>query len=171
MRIVTGAIVHETSTFTPVATTEESFFERFGVLKSEEIIDAFRGTNTPTGGFIDGAEAIDDADGHILAAVRRLVGPRVPIVVQLDIHSNVSRQMVEMADVLIGRETYPDVDMAERGRECTDVLVRMLEEGLRPTMALAQIPMMWGMNQVTDYPPMSEAIAELHRIEAQVGVI
>ncbi len=227
MRIVTGAIVHETSTFTPVATTEESFFERFGELKREEINDAYRGTNTPTGGFIDGAEThgfeliptvvaeaqpsgptprdmfnkilnqmlqhmtdagaidgvllylhgsmvaegIDDADGHILAAVRRLVGPRVPIVVQLDIHSNVSRQMVEAADVLIGRETYPEVDMAERGRECADVLVRILKEGIRPTMALAQIPMMWGMNQVTAHMPMSEAIAELHRIEAQADVI
>ncbi len=227
MRIVTGAVVHETSTFTPVAITEQSFYERFGELEPGEIINVFRGTNTPTGGFIDGAEihgfeltptiaaeaqpsgpaprdvfdkilnrmlqhiadagaidgvllylhgsmvaeGIDDADGHILAAVRRLVGPNVPIVAQLDIHSNLSRQMVETADVLIGRETYLEVDMAERGRECADVLVRILNEGLKPTMALAQIPMMWGMNQVTAHPPMSEAIAELHRIEANANVI
>ena len=57
MRIVTGAISHETSTFTPVPTTEESFFERFGVRESDEIIETFRGTNTPMGGFIDGAAA------------------------------------------------------------------------------------------------------------------
>ena len=36
------------------------------------------------------AEGIDDAEGHILAAVRHLVGPDMPIVGQLDIHSNVS---------------------------------------------------------------------------------
>jgi microcystin degradation protein MlrC len=117
------------------------------------------------------AEGIDDGEGHILGAVRELVGPQVPIVAQLDIHANVSRRMVELADVLIGRETYPEVDMAVRGRECADVLVRIHRDGLRPTMALHQIPMIWGMNQVTAHPPMCDAIAQLHRIEARPGVV
>jgi len=117
------------------------------------------------------ADGVDDADGHILAAVREVVGARVPIVAQLDIHSNVSRRMVEVADVLIGRETYPEVDQAERGRECADVLVRIQRERLRPTMALHQIPLVWGSNQVTAHAPMSEAIAYLHEIEARPGVI
>ena len=38
-------------------------------------------------------------------------------------------------------------------------------------MALHQIPMIWGIHQVTAHPPMREAIEELHRIEAQPGVI
>ena len=117
------------------------------------------------------AEGIDDGEGHILEAIRESVGPHVPIIAQLDIHSNVSHRMVEMADVLIGRETYPEVDQLERGRECADVLVRIVKDGLRPTMGLHQIPMIWGMNQVTAHPPMSEAIAELHRVEAEPGVI
>jgi microcystin degradation protein MlrC len=227
MRVVTGCISHETSTFTPVRTTWESFFERFGDVRGAAIVEKFRGTNTPTGGFIEGAEAhgfeliptifaeahpsgpapravfdrvlnelldgiaaagrvdgvllelhgamvaegIDDGEGHILAAVRNLVGPTIPIAGQLDIHSNVSHRMVEAADVLIGRETYPEVDMAARGRECADVLVRIVREGLRPTMALHQIPMIWGMNQVTAHPPMREAIAALHRLEARPGVV
>ena len=117
------------------------------------------------------AEGIDDADGHILAAVRRLVGPDMPIVGQLDIHSNVSQGMIEAADVLIGRETYPEIDMAPRGRECADVLVDIVREGVRPTMALHQLPLVWGMNQVTAHPPMRQAIEYLHQIEARPGVI
>ena len=228
MRVVTGAICHETSTFTPVATTWESYRnERFGYLHGDEIFTKFRGTNTPIGGFLDGAEkhgfeliptvfanahpsgptpreifdtilgdlldgivaagaidgillelhgamvaeGINDGEGHILGAVRELVGSEVPILAQLDIHSNVSQRMIEMADVLIGRETYPEIDQADRSRECADVLVRILRDGVRPTMALHQIPLVWGMNQVTAHSPMREAIAELHRIEAQPGVI
>ena len=38
-------------------------------------------------------------------------------------------------------------------------------------MALHQIPMVWGLNQVTAHPPMRDAIAELHRIESQPGVV
>ena len=228
MRVITGAIGHETSTFTTVATTWESYRnQRFGYLIGDEIISKFRGTNTTIGGYIAGAEAhgfeliptiyanahpsgptprhifdailkdmldriagagsidgvlldlhgamvaegIDDGEGHILTAVRELVGPQVPILAELDIHSNVSRRMIEMADVLIGRETYPEIDQAERARECADVLIRIHREGVRPTMALHQIPLVWGLNQVTAHSPMREAIAELHRIEAQPGVI
>lgn len=117
------------------------------------------------------AEGVPDGDGQILAEVRRQVGRGVPVVAQLDIHSSMSHRMVEMADVLIGRETYPEIDMAARGRECADVLVRILAEGVRPTTALHRLPMIWGMNQVTTRSPMREAIAELHRIEALPGVV
>ena len=95
------------------------------------------------------AEGIDDAEGHILAAVRKVVGSDVPIVAPLDIHSKVSRHMVEVADVLIGRESYPTVDQVARGKECADVLVRIHREGVRSTMAPHQIPLVWGLNQVT----------------------
>ena len=117
------------------------------------------------------AEGIDDGEGYILAAVREAVGPDVPVLAELYIHSNVSHRMIELADVLIGRETYPEIDQGDRARECGDVLVRIWNEGLRPTMALHQIPMIWGMNQVTAHSPMAEAIAELHRIETQPGVV
>ena len=55
MRVVIGGISHETSTFTPVQTTWDSFHERF-FLRGQEIITTFRNTNTPIGGFIEGAE-------------------------------------------------------------------------------------------------------------------
>ena len=227
MRVVTGALSHETSTFTQIATTRESYHERFGFLRGNDLLAKFRDTNSPIGGFIDGAEkhgfeliptlgvephpsaptprdlfdeildemldrisgageidgvllelhgamvveGIDDGEGHILTAVRDIVGAEVPILAQLDIHSNVSLRMIEKADVLIGRETFPEIDMRERSRECADVLMRIVDEGLRPTMALCQIPMMWGLNQLTEHAPMSEAIAELHRVEALPGVV
>ncbi|HIA69130.1 TPA: M81 family peptidase [Candidatus Poribacteria bacterium] len=232
MRVVTGGISHETSTFTTVITNLQSYKDRF-YLHGDQILNMFHGTNSPIGGFIDGAkthgfeliptvlataqpsgptprdlfdaildellnriadvgsiegvllslhgsmavgnldqaDGIDDAEGYILAAVRQLVGPDVPILVQLDIHSNVSQRMVDQASVLIGRKSYPEVDMAERSQECADILMRILKDGVCPTMALHQIPMFWGMNQVTAYSPMREAIAELHRVTAQPGVI
>ena len=55
MRVVTGGISHETSTFTPVATNLQSYAERF-YLHELDILNIFRGTNTPIGGFSAGAE-------------------------------------------------------------------------------------------------------------------
>ncbi|MAS33936.1 MAG: hypothetical protein CL610_08010 [Anaerolineaceae bacterium] len=118
-----------------------------------------------------GTQQIDDPEGHILEAVRQVIGPKVPLLVTLDIHSNVSPQMVRLADALVVRETYPEVDMAERGRECVDILRRMLYDGLKPTMAFYPLPLIWGMNQVTAHVPMRDAIDYLHDIESRPGVV
>lgn len=227
MRIATGAFSHETSTFTPVSTDRAAYESRFGYLRGQAMLSAFAGTNTPVGGFIEGAEAhgfeliptvfaephpagptpralfdeilaellegirgagaidgvllemhgsmvaegIADADGHILQAVRSVVGPDIPVVVQLDIHTNMSAQMIDAADVLIVRETYPEIDKAERGRECADVIVRIVQDGLKPRMRACLIPMMWGMNQVTADEPMKAVIDYLHDIESRPGII
>ena len=64
-------------------------------------------------------EIDDDGDGYILQIVREIVGPDVPVVATLDLHANISPRMVELADVLIGYDTYPHIDMAERGEEAT----------------------------------------------------
>ena len=56
-RIATGAICHETSTFTTVETTWESWSEhRFGYLTGESILEKFGATNSAIGGFMAGAE-------------------------------------------------------------------------------------------------------------------
>jgi microcystin degradation protein MlrC len=55
MRIATGGISHETSTFAKTPTTLREFETGFGLFRGSEILSRFRGANTCTGGFIDGA--------------------------------------------------------------------------------------------------------------------
>ncbi|MCY3913774.1 MAG: M81 family metallopeptidase [Chloroflexi bacterium] len=60
MRIAIGAIAHESSSFTPVATPYEAFSETGrGLLRGDEIIDVHHGVNSGAGGFIAGAEEFD----------------------------------------------------------------------------------------------------------------
>ena len=122
-------------------------------------------------GDLDTPAGLADPEGYLLTEIRRRVGPDVPILAELDIHSNITPLMIEQADVLIGRRSYPEIDMAERALECADVLASIWNKGVRPTMALHQIPMVWGMNQVTAHAPMSEAMARLQAIMDQPGVI
>jgi microcystin degradation protein MlrC len=62
----------------------------------------------------------------------------VPIAVTLDFHTNLTRAMVEHADLLHGYKTYPHVDMAERGVEATERLLDMASGRLRPAVAFRQ---------------------------------
>ena len=56
MRIATGGVSHETSTFLPTRTTIQDFVDGKGLFRGNEFIDWFRSTNTPTGGFVEGAK-------------------------------------------------------------------------------------------------------------------
>ncbi|HEU4793777.1 MAG TPA: M81 family metallopeptidase, partial [Nitrolancea sp.] len=55
MHLAIGAISHETNTFSKIPTTIESF-EQHRYAEGDAIIATYRDTETPIGGFIDGAE-------------------------------------------------------------------------------------------------------------------
>ncbi len=87
-------------------------------------------------------EGMDDGEGDLIAAVRKEVGPRVPIAVTLDFHTNLSEAMVRGADLLHGYKTYPHVDMAERGVEATERLLDLIAGRIRPTAAFRKPPIL-----------------------------
>jgi len=84
----------------------------------------------------------DDPEGDIAAEVRRMVGPDVPIAMTLDLHGNVTRRMVEAADVIVGYEQYPHHDVAETGSRAARLLLRTLRGEVLPAMAYAKLPML-----------------------------
>jgi microcystin degradation protein MlrC len=87
-------------------------------------------------------EGVDDGEGDIIAAVRRTVGPDVPIAVTLDFHGNLGKDMIGEADLLHGYKTYPHVDMAERGAEAAERLAQVIGGRLKPTAAWRKPPLM-----------------------------
>ena len=82
----------------------------------------------------------EDSDGTILAMIRRLVGPRVPIIVTHDLHCNVSERMIEALDCFIAYRTNPHVDMAARAAEAADAM-RELLAGEKTAKAFLRLPL------------------------------
>jgi microcystin degradation protein MlrC len=81
-----------------------------------------------------------DPDGTILRKVREAVGPNVPVVATLDLHANVSAEMVKHADVLVSYRENPHTDMAERGADCARHL-RAILGGLKPHASFQKLPL------------------------------
>jgi microcystin degradation protein MlrC len=81
-----------------------------------------------------------DTEGELLANVRAMVGPNVPVVATLDLHANVTPAMVEAAHALVIYHTIPHVDIFETGVRGAAVLRRFLVEHARPTTAWVKIP-------------------------------
>lgn len=87
------------------------------------------------------AEDEPDVEGDLLAQVRALVGPQIPIVVELDMHGNISPRSVALADLLVAFNTNPHIDPYERGVEAATLMGRLLRERLQPTTAFVQPPL------------------------------
>src|SRR6266480_5925205 len=85
-------------------------------------------------------EHLDDGEGEILARVRRVIGNDLPLVASLDLHANVTPEMIEHADALIAYRTYPHIDMAETGRAAARHLALLLKTKQRFAKAFRQLP-------------------------------
>ncbi len=86
------------------------------------------------------ADSYPDADGEILRAVREKFGPDMPVGCVLDLHANVTREMMEYADLLTGVKGYPHVDEFEAGADMLETLVDMAKNNWRPCKRLIQLP-------------------------------
>jgi microcystin degradation protein MlrC len=86
-------------------------------------------------------EGEDDADGATLEAIRRLLGPDVPLVVSMDLHANLTRRCIENADAIVGFRTSPHIDQGETGRRAARLLCDWLEGKTRPVMEFVKVPM------------------------------
>lgn len=83
-----------------------------------------------------------DPESHILEQVRQVVGPATPIVVELDMHGNISPRTVQLADVLVAFDTNPHLDPHDRGIEAALILNRLLKREIRPTAAHVPLPIL-----------------------------
>jgi len=82
----------------------------------------------------------DDAEGALLERLRALVGPELPIVVALDLHTNLSARMVSAADQMFAYLTYPHIDMADTGARAMKRLLDLAKGAPRPAKAFRQMP-------------------------------
>jgi microcystin degradation protein MlrC len=86
------------------------------------------------------SESRPDMDGAWLRELRSRVGPKMPIIGTLDLHANLSEEMVHATDALIGYRTNPHLDQRQRGQEAARLMARVLRGEVRPTHAAAMAP-------------------------------
>jgi microcystin degradation protein MlrC len=114
------------------------------------------------------AEHLDDGEGEILARVRNVIGKELPLVVSLDLHANVTPQMVEHADALIAYRTYPHVDMAATGRAAAKHLALLLQSGGKFAKAFRQLPFLIPISwQCTNDEPCKSIYAKLAALQSE----
>ena len=92
-------------------------------------------------------EEDEDGDGCILEAVRKAVGPSVPIMVSLDLHVNLTQKMAENATVLLPCRCYPHTDTYESSVLLAKLMLRTLQGELQPRMVWRQVPILTALTE------------------------
>jgi microcystin degradation protein MlrC len=109
------------------------------------------------------AEGVDDVEAEMLQLVRRQVGD-LPVAVVLDLHGNPSPDLSALVNAAVAYDTYPHVDMRERGREAAGLMAEMLG-GRRLRTLLRKVPLLsTPLRQSTDAAPMRDLQALARRL-------
>ena len=86
------------------------------------------------------AEGYPDLEGEILRAIRSKFGSEIPIGIALDLHGNISHEMLQYADIICGYKCYPHVDGYETSRTMLKLLHDMILSGNKYGKSLVQLP-------------------------------
>ena len=227
MRFAILGISHETNTFSSVPADYASF-EAEGILRGQEIVDQFGGSETTAEGFLQAArdlgfdgvplihartgpigtitkdafdrivgEMIDllrdngpwdcvllanhgaavseeypDVDGEVSRRVRELVGPDVPVGIAVDMHANVSQEMVRQTTAVTVYRSNPHLDARERAWECAEIIFRTAKGEISPVQWLEMPPMYINIvKQFTGEEPMKSLVADSLEAQAAPGII
>jgi microcystin degradation protein MlrC len=117
-------------------------------------------------------DSYEDGEGELLARLRNILGPDVPIVVTLDLHANVTELMADNASALIAFRTYPHVDQYERAWQGAELLERAMRGEVKPQTVIARRPMLYGLDRGRHQQgPMAELIARGEALEAAGDIL
>lgn len=141
----------------------------------ETILDALRDQGPFDGVLLalHGAMVVEDcfdAEGELLSRIRRLAGPDVPVMATLDLHGNFTMEMQRCSTACFGYDTYPHIDMYERGYEAAKILSKALRGEIRPVMRSRRIPIL-SPTIPTTKDPYAELMRDVFALEKRPGVL
>jgi microcystin degradation protein MlrC len=115
------------------------------------------------------AEGYPDCEGDLIERVRSIVGPEVPIGVELDLHCHFTEQMRTQADVIVAFKEYPHTDINDRLAELWALTLATAERRIRPVTAVHDCRMvgLWH----TTRQPMQAFVQRMKDLEGRDGIL
>jgi microcystin degradation protein MlrC len=115
------------------------------------------------------AEECLDCEGDLLERARGIVGPGVPIGVELDLHANVSQRMTRHATLMVAYKAYPHTDIEERATDVVRLTLDAAEGRARPVTAV------WDCRMAGSWPttrePLKSFVRDMQSLEGHHGVL
>ena len=118
------------------------------------------------------AESYADPEGEVVASIRDVVGPDVPITAALDMHATITDRLVEHLDGAAGYRTAPHTDVVETGERAASLLLESLQDDRDLTLGWERLPMLLaGEQSETEAEPMASLIERCRAADEQEGIL
>jgi microcystin degradation protein MlrC len=117
-------------------------------------------------------EGLDDPEGDLLAAVKRLIGKKI-LCASVDFHANLTAQMVGSADILVGYNSFPHTNLFEAGQKAARLICQYHSQTHDLRRVFIKVPIIAPMEKllVLGEGPMARIVRDLERWEEEDGVL
>lgn len=115
------------------------------------------------------ADGYDDCEGDLLARVRDIVGPNLPIGAELDLHCHITDAMARHATALVTYKEYPHVDIPHRAEDLFHIVSDAAEGKTKPVSASFDCRMI-STYRTTDQP-LRGFVDRMQALEGRNGII
>ena len=107
-----------------------------------------------------------------LKELRKQLQPECKVAITLDLHAQVTDEMVKLVDVLAGYRTNPHRDHARVGFRAGEILLRAIKGEVTPTTQWRSLPMLYGGGSTIDFlPPMRRIYKMMKEMEKDPRVL
>jgi len=114
------------------------------------------------------ADGYDDCETDMIARVREIVGPEAKIGVELDLHCDVTQQMIDQSDAIVIYKEYPHIDIVDRADDLFTITADTAMGKIKPAMALYDCRMI-GL-YLTPFEPLRSLVDEMLAMEGKDGL-
>jgi len=124
---------------------------------------------------LHGAMVVDDCPDpqtDLIKAIRLATGADLPIAATLDLHANVTAELIGQGVLCFGFHTYPHVDMHTQGVRAANALMRQVTDGVKYFQGFAKLPaLLPSINMRTASGPMHDAFVAADRWETHSDIV
>lgn len=151
---------------------------------ASEMVEQLEKIVSSTAGGIDGlwfdihgamvVEDLDDSEADLLCRVRAVIGPTVIVSASMDLHGNVSRDLVHMLDLITCYRMAPHEDELDtKERACINLVDCLTgNKGRRPIKAWIPVPILLpGEQTSTRDEPAKHIYAAVPTVESLPGIL
>ncbi|SES11590.1 M81 family metallopeptidase [Salipaludibacillus aurantiacus] len=116
-------------------------------------------------------DGLSDPETEMLKEIRAVIGNDLPIATTLDMHANLSSEMISYTPLHFGFKTYPHVDMYEQGVNAAETMVHLLKTGENYTASFVKMPVLLpSINMRTAEGPMHNLVESAKQKEKDPAI-
>ena len=115
------------------------------------------------------AEGYDDVEGDVISRVRKIVGAKCVIGVELDPHCHLTLKRVKAADIIILYKEYPHTDFVPRAEELLTIVLGTIRGEIKPVASLYDCAMIAFFP--TTMEPTRSFVDRMSALEGRDGVL